>query len=74
MPWSLVLSVVPIVTFMGCLLFFEHRSAKKHKKNREESRAAIAPIAKIADSMYRRRYGKCSDELVEVFPDLKVVK
>ena len=74
MPWSLIMSVIPFVAFVGLLVVHEFKSSKRLKAERDENRECIKPLAKIADNEHKKRFGRPSTELNEVFPDLKAVK
>ena len=73
-PWALLMSLVPLIVLLTFLIGFEYRSSQRHKAIRRESRECIRPIARIADRMHKKKFGAPSDEIAEVFPDMKVVK
>jgi len=74
MPWLLILSILPLTALVGWLLVYEKRSDKKHDEMHEESRECIKPVARLADDLHQKKFGRRSAELGEVFPDLKAVK
>lgn len=74
MPWSLILSVIPLVMFVTFLIVHEHKVDKRFKEKKAENRECVRPIAKIANEKHKKKFGRPSTELNEVFPELKVVK
>ena len=74
MPWPLILSILPLIALMGWLIIHEKRSDKKHDEMHEENRESIKPVAELADDLHKKRFGRGSTELGEVFPELKAIK
>ena len=74
MSWSLIASLLPFVALLGILVVHQLRSEKKFKQHRREHQEHIRPIAKIADDAHKKKFGRPSTELNEVFPDLHAVK
>lgn len=74
MPWSLLASVLPLIFFVALLGAHVVTSRKSDRRHQEEHQKCIRPIVKIADEAHRKKFGKPSTELVEVFPELKAVE
>ena len=74
MPWSLILSVLPLISLLGVFVYYEVRNEKKRKILDTEAHDSIKPVAKIADDLHKKKYGRPSSELVQTFPDLKAIK
>lgn len=74
MPWSLLVSILPLTLLIIVLGAHERKSRKQDKLHVREHQECIKPIAKIADEAHRKKFGEPSTELVEVFPELKAVK
>ena len=74
MHWELMISVVPFVAFVVVLAYYERREAKKEIAQQKKFDKAIEPAAKLTNGLYEKKFGRPSTELIEQFPDLKVVK
>jgi hypothetical protein len=74
MPWELMISVVPIFGFVVVLAYHERKGAQREKVQKEEFEKVITPVAEMANGLHKRKYGRPSTDLMEQFPDLKVVK
>ena len=74
MPWLLIASILPLIVLTGWLMLHEKRSDKKHDEMHEQSRESIMPVAKVANDLHQKRFGRSSTELCEVFPELKAIK
>lgn len=74
MTWQLMISIVPFVLFVLILAYHEHRGAKKEIAQQKKFDEVIEPAVKLTNELYEKKYGRPSPELVEEFPNLKVVK
>ena len=69
-----MISVVPIIVFVVLLAYHERKGAQREKAQREKFEKVITPVAKMANGLHEKKYGRPSTDLMEQFPDLKVVK
>jgi hypothetical protein len=74
MSWELLISIVPFIIFMVGLAYYERLEAKKEIEKNKIIEKSITPAATLTNRLYEKRYGKPSRELIEEFPDLKIVR
>lgn len=71
---ELLLSIVPLLALIMILVWYEYKSTKVIDQKHQETQAAIEPVAKVANDLHTRKFGRASSEIGEVFPELKAVK
>lgn len=72
--WELLVSIVPFVGFIGVLVVYERRGAKKEIERKKRTDQFLKPAAKVTNGLYKKRYGHDSPALVKEFPELKAMK
>ena len=70
----LVWSILPFVLFSVIVMIVVTVEKKKERKMIEKNRRSLRPVAKLANGLHEKKYGKPSPELVKEFPELKAVK